>query len=300
MIDSAPGSKTTRPMVKTVRSARSARSASRSLPARAAEAQGEAAHPDDRGDHADALALGLEHRALLDVGLEIGGVALRLEPRRRFLRQARGLEGLGDAAALRVGGAAHLRVVQGLGKGGRAEAAQVAAFLVHPGGDVEGQVGVLRVLGQGAGRLQRVDHPQGAVEPAAARLGVRVGPHEERSPGLGRAADDVADAVDPGLESGLGHAPRQPAPRRHVRIRERRAHYPGAAGAECPQRLEVVQEALGVDLWRHDKVPCSSDGRAAAIFFRATGRSPSGQARPRPVWREGAGAMGQVYFADLP
>ncbi len=58
-------------------------------------------------------------------------------------------------------------------------------LLVGPGGNLDAEPGAIGVGGEGAGEFEAVDHPQGAVEPAAIGLGLAV--RADQQPPLRRA-----------------------------------------------------------------------------------------------------------------
>jgi hypothetical protein len=95
--------------------------------------------------------------------------------------------------------------------------------------------------------LQRRDGPEGPVEPAALGLAVGVRPHEKRPPR--RQPEEVAARVPARLEPRLGHAPRKPAARGDVGVREGGAHHALAdpRRAMRAQGVQIGQEPRGID-----------------------------------------------------
>ena len=128
------------------------------------------------------------------------------------------------------------------------EATVVGALFVDPGGDVDGEIPGLLRFPEGAGNLDAINHAHGAVQPTASRLGVAVRSDQQRLAGIPRSSDDVADAVDAGLETGFGHSSDQPAPRFHIHRRQRWPNDPWIVGAKGSEMAQVVDQAVGVDL----------------------------------------------------
>jgi hypothetical protein len=72
-------------------------------------------------------------------------------------------------------------------------------------------------IGEGcAGDLDRVHHAHRSVEPSTLGLGVGMRTEQECRAGVGGAAEHVADPVDLGIETRLGHPIAEPRPSRHV------------------------------------------------------------------------------------
>ena len=119
-------------------------------------------------------------------------------------------------------------------------------LLVRPAGHVD-------AASQGARHLQAVHHAHRAIQPAGMRLGFQVAADQQERPLPSPAADDVADAVDLGVEPGLGQPRGEPVPRLDVLRRVGRPVHPGAIGADRPQRLQVIQQPLRHRScsWRH-------------------------------------------------
>ena len=114
------------------------------------------------------------------------------------------------------------------------------ALLIGAGDDVHRQAGA----GQGEGG----DDAQRAIEPARLILAFDVAAGEQLEAGARVAAQNVADAVDAGFEADLGHPFHQPMPAAHVVGRKGRAVHAGPEAADLAQRVQVSEEAGGVDL----------------------------------------------------
>jgi hypothetical protein len=154
--------------------------------------------PSTPVDHADGLARVFEHRALLDVGLEV-----RAEGVGPGLLVAR----VADAAQLVADGLA-VDVLRGVGvsrvKAGKHPRAhhhghEARALLVGPEDDLEGRLGLDAVVVEGAHHLQAREHAVVAVKLAA--RGLRVDVAAARDGRKGRVApraahEDVANLVD--------------------------------------------------------------------------------------------------------
>src|SRR5262249_29384639 len=148
---------------------------------------------------------GFERAALLDVRLEIADVAARVDLQPR----AAGVTGLRQRLAHRRAAHAVARVVDvGFGdlaeKRAAAEEDAEVALLVAERDDIDAGVAGRLVLAQGARGFERVDHAERTVEPAGVILAFDVRAGENLSPGRARKADHIADAIDLGIEAGLG------------------------------------------------------------------------------------------------
>ena len=219
----------------------------------------EVARSDDAGDHADTLAFVLEPGPLLDVRLGVADVAGGVAALDGGALEARLPEGIAQDVALRVGGIVG-GVAELAAEGVAAEAAEEAALLVDPGGDVDREVAGMRALGEGPGHFQAVDDTHRPVEPAALGLGVGVRADEQRAARPGRTAEHRADAVDARFQPCFAHPLAQPTARLHVDGSERLAHHAGAAGAEAAQSVEVAEQAIRIDPdlgWIHGRAFCN-------------------------------------------
>jgi len=173
----------------------------------AGEPDGQARHRDDLTDHPEREVAVGQRRALLDVQLdEDAGKRLHAASRQRG-RQAQRGEGPANA---RSAGITHVQL-GGSEPTAQRPAAEVAlsepaAFLVAEGNDPDSPR--VRPRAGGGDRLQPGHHAEGAVEPAAVRDGIEMGPgpdFRELRGAPGRPADQVANRVDSDLEPSLGH-----------------------------------------------------------------------------------------------
>ncbi len=142
-----------------------------------------------------------------------------------------------------------------------AECAGERAFLVGEGHHVD-------PAPEDARRLQRGDHPEAAVQPATGRHRVDVGPRED-GPRLRAATEDVADAVDLGLQAGGGEAPGEPLAGADVVLRVRGPMHAAAAAADRAELVEVGEHARAVDRHRahsggNSRRQCSAISRPVA------------------------------------
>ncbi len=209
--------------------------------------------------------------------LEVAAVAVVLEHRPRRVREARRLQRVAHRGTiLAVARGIDLGLLDQPGEAARADHATPVAFLVGPRDHVDGEMRGRRVLGQGTGDLEPVDHAHHAVEPAAAGLGIRVRADQHARARLRAAADHVADAVDLRLQPGLLHAVGQPVPALDVLRRQVGAMHAGLVAAEVGDAPQVGQESLAIDA-RHGNL--SRDGPRPTRRWTAGGR-PRGAGRP--------------------
>ena len=135
------------------------------------------------------------------------------------------------------------------------------AFLIAIGTNVHRQAGP---------RERECRHHAGdAIQPAGLVLGFQMAADQQMRAAALVAAEHVADAVDRRIEADGRHFPHQPAPAVHIVPAEGGAMHAGAERAELAQRIEVLQEARGID--RQDLSPWI--GMAAAcrvIDLRST------------------------------
>ena len=158
-------------------------------------------------------------------------------------------------------------------------------LLVRPAGDVD-------AAAQGARHLQAVDHAHRAIQPAGMRLGLEMAADQQERPLPSPAADDVADAVDLGIQPGLGQARGEPVPRLDVVRRVGRPVHPGPVGADRPQRragrpanacrrfcswspLPCLAAGSIRPAWGRSRRPCRS---APITIARGTARCAAGRA----------------------
>src|SRR5262249_60730946 len=112
------------------------------------------------------------------------------------------------------------------------KAAEVPLFVAehrHVDADLAGR----GVRGDGTRGLQRIDAPQGPVEPAGMVLALQMRAGEDLAAGCRALAEDIADAVDRGNEFGLRQSTPEPFPGRDVLLGEGRG---GCAALVSPRR----------------------------------------------------------------
>ena len=169
-------------------------------------------------------------RPLLDMRFQVAAIARRIDRRPRPPGQPGALQRVAQRrAVVAVVAGVELRLVHQAAERAAAEERAVMPLLVRPAGDVD-------AAAQGARHLQAVDHAHRAIQPAGMRLGLQMAADQQERPLPSPAADDVADAVDLGVEPGLGQPGGEPVPRLDVVRRIGRAVHPGAIGADRPQR----------------------------------------------------------------
>src|SRR5215469_3218342 len=73
-----------------------------------------------------------------------------------------------------------------------------------------------------------------------------------------RATEDVADAVDLGLQPRLGHTRGKPVSRFDIFGRIGWPVHAGFVGADLRQRAQIAKQAVGIDGFRHGAIaiPC--------------------------------------------
>ncbi len=107
----------------------------------------------------DALVVGLERSALLDMGLEIGAIAAVLEREARLAGETGTGDGLAQrGAVLAVPGGVDFLLGQAADEGPAAGHAGEMAFLVGPRRDIDAEPGAGRVLGESPRDFEAVDH----------------------------------------------------------------------------------------------------------------------------------------------
>jgi hypothetical protein len=192
----------------------------------------------------------LQHRALLDVQLHVGGDLVR-RPRRLphpFGIEADGSQGVGQGIALEVRRRAHVVGAQAAGHGPRAQAADEAPLLVGEGDGLEGARQIEPGLGDGARALERRQHPQGAVQGPAVGHGIDMRAREHALAARAQPADDVSRRVAAHLQAGIGHALCQPRPRLFEGRRKRGPHEAARVRSADPrQLLDIAPQARQVD-----------------------------------------------------
>ena len=184
----------------------------------------------------------VEFIALLDMRLQVAAIARRIDRRARPPGQPGALQRRPQRrAVVAVVAGVELRLVHQAAERAAAEERAVMPLLVRPAGHVD-------AVAQGARHLQPEHHAHRAIQPAGMRLGFQMAADQQERPLPSPAADDVADAVDLGVQPGLGQAGGEPVPRLDVLRRVGRPVHAGAVGADRPQRVQVVQQTLVVDL----------------------------------------------------
>jgi hypothetical protein len=131
------------------------------------------------------------------------------------------------------------------------------ALFVEPRGDVDTHIREARVRAQDSRRLQRVDDPERAIEPAGVVLAFEMRPGEHPCARRAAVADHVGDAVDPGVEPRRLEPRRKPVARLDVLRRQGGAVNAGLVGAESGEFAQVAEDAVGID-GRHGCLPNTS------------------------------------------
>src|ERR1700733_9117314 len=112
-------------------------------------------------------------------------------------------------------------------------------LLVGEGADVDGQ--------SGTGQGESGDDAQRTVEPTRLVLRLDVAARQQMRPGPRVPTEDIADAVNRGIQPARGQAVEKPVSRFHVLRRESRPMYAGAELTDLAQFVQVTQEGVGVD-----------------------------------------------------
>ncbi|GAO25669.1 ribonuclease E [Alicycliphilus sp. B1] len=197
----------------------------------------------------------LQHRALLDVRLEVRAHGVRGAA---FARVADGCERLAHAHTLRV--ALRQRVLQREGAGEHARAHhhghEARALFVRPHGHFDGRARVDARGVERAHHLQAREHAVVAVELAARGLGVDMaaGHHRRQAVvGAGAAREDVADGVHADAAAGLACPLHEQVAALAVELGERdAAHAALGRAADARQIHERLPQARAVDAQRGD------------------------------------------------
>ena len=215
--------------------------------------------PGDRlhaGDDAQRHVLAQQHRALLDVALDVG--VRRIEQDRRVAREPDALELVAEGQA--VGIRERVGVLEADPAGGDGGAqhvrAEAHALLLREGGDDEGSLRRDPPIVQGADGLDAGQHAQAPVEGARGADGVDVGARHDGGEIVAQAraaAEDRAHRVDRHDESGLLHPPDDEATTGSVLIGEGLAVHTDEIGrlvvvrADRRELHEVRPEAVAID-----------------------------------------------------
>ncbi len=182
------------------------------------------ADAEHAGDDADRLVVVLEHRPLLDVGLEVA--ADRMRARLLGADVADALELVLHRLAFGVLRGVGVLEGEGLGEHARAHhhRHEARAFLVGPEGDLDRRLGLDAVVVERAHDLEAGEHAVVAVELAAGRLGVDVAAGDDRRQRVvlaGAAHEAVADLVDRDRHAGLARPARHQVAALLVEVGER-------------------------------------------------------------------------------
>ena len=237
----------------------------------------------------------LEHRALLDVQLEVGGRVLELPAGVLGAVEIDAVlaQRVGQRDAVRVDAPAQLVLVVHRPRArARAEEAapEARALLVRPVDEPDGHLR-LALLGEAAHHLDAGQHVQAAVEPAAVRDGVHVAADQQLP--LRAAAQReplVARLVDLVLEREAGELAAQPLAAALPGLRPRDALRAVLVARELAELAKLVHGAARLErhgpmLTAPSGVIGNSDGDAAAASARAglhaASASAPGRVRPR-------------------
>ena len=228
---------------------------------------------DDAADHAGPQPGLFELGALLDMHFEetlvAAGVQLgpgdTLQP--RFAqRVAQGL----------AGGAVHrgvdLRLFQNAEQAFAAQEAAEMAFLIGAGHHIHRQAG--------AGQGQAGHHAERTIEPTRLILAFEMAAGEELDARPRMLAEHIADAIDGGFKADLLHLLHQPMPALHVLGREGGAVHACLEAAELAQRVQVLEEAGGVDLYHGRECAHGRCGRVGGVGGETA--AAGGKERPWP------------------
>src|SRR4051794_15286509 len=120
-------------------------------------------------------------------------------------------------------------------------------FLIGPGSNIDART-------QRTGDLQRIDDAHDAIEPAGVVLRLQMAAQQQLATGARIEAIDIADAVDRRFQPGIGQTAGEPVAGLDILRREGRAMHTGFVFADLTYRVEVLQQAVRVDLW-HDLAP---------------------------------------------
>ena len=252
------------------------------------------------GDDADRVAVGFEDRPLLDMRLEIGGDLAAAHRCGAGEADPRQFGAERDAAQI-VGPAETVVEVEHAGERARAEhrRRKPRAFLVGPGDDLDRRLGLVAEIVEAADDFEPGQHPIGAVELAAGRLGVEMaaGQHRRQTGvAAGPAGKDVADPVDADGAAGFLAPADEAAPRFAVEIaRGEPAHAALGGGADLGQRHQARPEPLAIYLEIAHPTPPPEPGAASIILLdeqtfngRSVFRHPPATVADRCTWSKSA------------
>ena len=221
-----------------------------------ADPDGVALDPGGAGDDAHREAVAFEHRALLDVQLEIGDGGFQAGARRgrRVEVDPMRVQRVDQCDAVAVGDVADGARVERPGREAGAEqrAAEARPLLVGPvdEGDRDGRRRAAR--GEGAQDLQAAQDAERAVEPAPVRDGVDVAAEHD---GVGRRPledrPEVAGLVRVDAHRQVGEALDEPRARLRPGVGPRDALGAAVVLGQGAQRAQVRERAVGIGLGGH-------------------------------------------------
>jgi hypothetical protein len=242
----------------------------------AAQAQVVPALPLSPGHRTDGRAACLEHRALFDVGFEIGRDEVAAQTF-ADVADARQLVAIAPAGAVTAG--QYLDRIEQAGIGHRAHhrRREACAFLVAPDHQFERRCGVDAGIVQRAQHFEPGHHAVGTVEAPAVRLGIEMAAGHHHRPAVVAARpprEDVADRVDAHGAAGVAAPAHEQVARAPVVVVERQALDAAAGGgADLGQRHQAGPQPRAVDA----RARQGRFGHAVHRLRRAT------SGRPRPA-----------------
>ena len=201
--------------------------------------------------HADGFVVVFQHRALLDVGLEVG--TDRMVAGLLGADIADTLQFASDRLALGIDACISVLQREGLGENARAHhhRHEARAFLVGPEGNLDRRLGLYAVVVERAHDLQPGQHTVVAIELAAGRLCVDVAAGDDRWQcvvAAGAAHEAVADLVDGHRHAGLARPACHQVATLPVQVGQRQAtHAPLGRGTNLSQLHQRIPQAGAVD-----------------------------------------------------
>ena len=236
--------------------------------------------PERAGDDADRAAAVLEHRALLDVRLEVRAdrCAERLRRRRSRCAAARRRPSLPSRSV------AGQHVLERMDAGEHARAhhhrREARALLVGPDRDLDRRLGLDAVVVERAHDLEAGEHAVVAVELAARGLGVDVAAGDHRRTvgvAAGAPPEDVADRIDrsPRARPRAHQATTRSRPWRSRSVSARRHTPPLGVAPICREVHQRAPEAVAVDAHAGDRARFARRGVVHGRVARIDARIPS-------------------------
>ncbi len=225
----------------------------------------EIADADDRLDDPDAAAGRFERVALLDMRFEVADITRGIDLLTLPAGEPGLFQRLGERHAVAALAGGELVLADRRGERAAAEHLAVMPLLVGPGDRIDAEPVAIRIGGEGARQLDRVDDAERAVEPAAIGLRLAVRADQQTAAGGMVAAKDIADAVDLGNEAGGGELLGEPMARGDVVGRIGRAMHAGLVASELGQPLQIRHHPLAIDprhVLRPSRQPVSELTRA--------------------------------------